>query len=98
MQDPVKTPRKRRPRGSLTREQVVEAALTLADEEGLEALTMPMLARRLNCGVMTTYGYVNGKEDLLDAIAQRGLRDLHLPTRSPMTSGRSCMPGDGHYA
>ncbi|GAP59756.1 MULTISPECIES: TetR/AcrR family transcriptional regulator [Arthrobacter] len=83
MQDPVKTPRKRRPRGSLTREQVVEAALTLADEEGLEALTMPMLARRLNCGVMTTYGYVNGKEDLLDAIAQRGLRDLHLPHPLP---------------
>ncbi|BAS18300.1 uncharacterized HTH-type transcriptional regulator Mb1388c (plasmid) [Arthrobacter sp. Hiyo8] len=78
MQDPVKTPRKRRPRGSLTREQVVEAALALADEEGLEALTMPMLARRLKCGVMTIYGYVNSKEDLLDAIAQRGLRDLRL--------------------
>ncbi|GAP60834.1 uncharacterized HTH-type transcriptional regulator Mb1388c [Arthrobacter sp. Hiyo1] len=57
---------------------MVEAALALADEEGLEALTMPMLARRLKCGVMTIYGYVNSKEDLLDAIAQRGLRDLRL--------------------
>jgi AcrR family transcriptional regulator len=62
---------------------VVEAALTLADEEGLEALTMPTLARRLGCGVMTIYGYVAHKEDLLDAIAERGLRDLRLPHPLP---------------
>ncbi|WP_415856782.1 TetR/AcrR family transcriptional regulator [Sinomonas sp. G460-2] len=58
-------------------------ALELADAEGLEALTMPMLARRLDCGVMTIYGYVDSKEDLLDAIAQRGLRDLRLPRPLP---------------
>lgn len=83
MQESVKTPRKRRPRGSLTREQVVEAALALADDEGPEALTMPMLAHSLKCGVMTIYGYVDHKEDLLDAIAQRGLRDLRLPHPLP---------------
>lgn len=83
MQESVKTPRKRRPRGSLTREQVVEAALALADEEGPEALTMPMLAQRLKCGVMTIYGYVVSKDELLAAIAQRGLRDLRLPHPLP---------------
>lgn len=83
MQESVKTPRKRRPRGSLTREEVVEAALALADDAGPEALTMPMLAHRLKCGVMTIYGYVDRKEDLLDAIAQRGLRDLRLPHPLP---------------
>jgi TetR/AcrR family transcriptional regulator, tetracycline repressor protein len=62
---------------------VVEAALALADDEGLEALTMPTLARRLQCGVMTIYGYVDRKEDLLDAIAQRGMRDLQLPRPLP---------------
>ena len=80
---PVKSHRKRRPRGSLTREQVVEAALALADRDGLEALTMPNLATRLECGVMTIYGYIDSKEDLLDAIAQRGLRDLRLPQPIP---------------
>jgi AcrR family transcriptional regulator len=74
----VKGHRLRRPRGSLTREQVVEAALTLADLEGLEALSIQNLAGRLECGVMTVYGYIDSKEDLLDAIAQRGLRDLQL--------------------
>jgi TetR/AcrR family tetracycline transcriptional repressor len=58
---------------------VVEAALALADQDGIEALSMKNLARRLDCGVMTIYGYIDGKGDLLDAIAQRGLRDLRLP-------------------
>lgn len=58
---------------------MVDAALTLADSDGLDALTMPNLAARLECGVMTIYGYVQSKDDLLDAIAQRGLRDLRLP-------------------
>jgi AcrR family transcriptional regulator len=67
----------------MTREQVVEAALQLADHEGLEALTMPTLAGRLDCGVMTIYGYVSNKEDLLDAIALSGLADLRLPRPLP---------------
>lgn len=79
----VKRGRTRRPRGSLTRDQVVEAAFALADQQGIEALTMPNLARRLDCGVMTIYGYVNSKEDLLGAIAQIGLRDLRLPQPPP---------------
>lgn len=83
----VKPSQKRRPRGSLTRDHVVEAALRLADEEGLEALTMPTLARRLGCGVMTIYGYIQNKEDLLDAIAQRGLADLQLPQPLPPGTG-----------
>jgi TetR/AcrR family tetracycline transcriptional repressor len=63
---------------------VVEAALRLADDEGLESLTMPALARRLGCGVMTIYGYVDHKEDLLDGLAERGLRDLQLPHPLPV--------------
>ena len=76
-------PRRRRPRGSLTRDQVVEAALALSDAQGIEMLTMPNLAQRLDCGVMTIYGYIESKEDLLDAIAQVGLRGLRLPRPVP---------------
>lgn len=79
----VKARRERRSRGSLSRDQVVEAALDLADAEGVGALSMPALAHRLECGVMTIYGYVDGKDDLLDAIAQRGLRDMRLPRPLP---------------
>jgi len=80
---PVKPARPRRPRGSLTREQIVAAALELADQEGLEALTMPTIARHLECGVMTIYGYIDDKEDLLDAIALSGLADFRLPRPLP---------------
>lgn len=62
---------------------MVDAALALADEHGLEALSMPALAHEVGSGVMTIYGYVQDKEDLLDAIAQRGLSDLHLPRPLP---------------
>lgn len=79
----VKSRRRRRPRGSLSREQVVEAALGISDDTGLEALTMPSLARRLDCGVMTLYGYVKSKDQLLDAVAQLGLRDLKLARPLP---------------
>ena len=75
--------RRRRARGSLNRQQVVDAALELADRDGLDALSMPALAQRLECGVMTIYGYVDSKEDLLDAIALRGLADLRLPRPLP---------------
>ncbi|HKV88665.1 MAG TPA: TetR/AcrR family transcriptional regulator [Candidatus Dormibacteraeota bacterium] len=78
MHHAVKSTSKRRPRGSLTREQVVDAALALADQRGLEALTIANLAAQIPCGVMTIYGYVDSKEELLDAIAQRGIRDLRL--------------------
>jgi len=67
----------------LTRTQIVDAALQLADQEGLEALSMPTIARRLECGVMSIYGYIDSKEDLLDAIALRGLADLRLPRPLP---------------
>ena len=76
MARPVKT---RRPRGSLSRDQVIASALQLADQAGIDALSMPNLARALDCGVMTLYGYVDNKDDLLDAIAHRGLADLRLP-------------------
>jgi TetR/AcrR family tetracycline transcriptional repressor len=80
---PIVNPSARRRRGSLSRELVVEAALRLADLNGIEALSMTNLAQRLECGVMTIYGYVEDKADLLDAIALRGLADLRLPRPLP---------------
>jgi len=80
---PVKTRTQRRPRGSLTREQVIEVALQLADQEGLEALSMAILARRLDCGVMTVYGDIDNQQDLLDAVALRALADVRLPRLLP---------------
>jgi AcrR family transcriptional regulator len=59
----------------------------MADKQGIEGLSMPKLARQLDCGVMTLYGYVSSKEELITAVTQRGLADLHLPTPLPHDAG-----------
>jgi TetR/AcrR family tetracycline transcriptional repressor len=76
--EPAPGRRARRPRGSLTRDAVVETALGLVDAEGVEALSMPRLARRLDAGVMTLYGYVRSKQELLDAVALRAIAEVRV--------------------
>jgi len=56
---------KRGPRQRLTLDQVVDDAIALADEEGLSALSMRVLARRLGIGAMTLYSYVDNRNDLV---------------------------------
>jgi TetR/AcrR family transcriptional regulator, tetracycline repressor protein len=66
----------RQPWGSLSRQAIVDAALHLVDTGGMEALSMPRLARHLGTGVMTLYGHVANKADLIDALAERVLGEL----------------------
>ncbi|MEU9141275.1 TetR/AcrR family transcriptional regulator C-terminal domain-containing protein [Streptomyces sp. NPDC048404] len=50
----------------LDRERIVAAAIALADEGGLEAVSLRKVAARLNAGPMRLYGYISTKEELLD--------------------------------
>ena len=56
----------RGPRRGLTVEKVVEAAIAVADEEGLAALSMSRVAKRLGFTTMSLYRYVDSKDDLLE--------------------------------
>ncbi|GAA4698558.1 transcriptional regulator, TetR family [Promicromonospora umidemergens] len=56
------------PRSALTRARVLESAVTLADRDGLGALTMRSLARELGIEAMSLYHHVANKEDLLDGV------------------------------
>ena len=60
------SPRRRR----LTRERVLEEALRLVDEAGLEALTMRALAERLSVEAMALYNHVDGKRGLREGISE----------------------------
>lgn len=66
-------------RARLTREQVAQAALELADADGLEALSMRALADRLGVGTMTLYGYFRNKGELLDAVVDAAVGEGELP-------------------
>ena len=62
-------------RTPLTRERIIEAALSVMDREGLEAVTMRRIGRELGVEAMSLYGHdanhVTGKEDILDGICER---------------------------
>ena len=63
--DPTATPR-RGPARRLNLDAVVAAATTLADEHGLDAVTMRAVAQASRVAPMTLYTYVPGKAELLD--------------------------------
>jgi AcrR family transcriptional regulator len=52
--------------GGLDRQQVVRAAITIADREGLDALTMRRIARELGAGTMSLYWHVRDKDELIE--------------------------------
>ena len=60
-------------RAGLDRETVVQTAAALADEEGLERLTLAALAERLGVRTPTLYHYVAGLAGLRRELALAGL-------------------------
>jgi AcrR family transcriptional regulator len=62
----------------LTTERVVGAALRMADEGGLEALSLRRLAAALGVTPMAIYRHVRNKNHLLDLMADRLLGQLDL--------------------
>jgi AcrR family transcriptional regulator len=67
------------PRRPLTRERVLRAAISLADEGGLEALSMRRLGQELGVEAMSLYNHVANKNDLLDGITDLVLSEIELP-------------------
>ncbi|WP_233223810.1 TetR/AcrR family transcriptional regulator C-terminal domain-containing protein [Amycolatopsis sp. CA-128772] len=65
--------------GSLSRERILREALALVDEEGLDAVSMRKLARRLGVDPMSLYNHVDGKDALLDGIAEVLLAAIPAP-------------------
>jgi len=76
---PTRQPHGQRP--SLSREQIVRAAIELADADGLEALTMRGLATKLGVGAMSLYWHVPNKEDLLDLMLDAAFGEVAPPER-----------------
>jgi AcrR family transcriptional regulator len=66
----------------LRRELVLEAAFAVAEREGLERLSMRLVARELGVSTMALYRHVANKDDLLDGLVERLLGELELPDDS----------------
>ena len=64
------------PRRGLDTDQIVDAAIAIADRDGLEAATLARVADALGVRPPSLYHHVAGHEGLLRAVALRSLREL----------------------
>jgi TetR/AcrR family transcriptional regulator, tetracycline repressor protein len=69
-------------RGRLSREAIVSCAIGLADDEGLEAVTIRRLAQLQGVTPMAMYWHFNDKDSLLDGISESLLAAVKLPEPS----------------
>jgi AcrR family transcriptional regulator len=61
---------RRTPREGLTRDRILTAAVGLADEHGLEAVSMRQVGDSLGFEAMSLYRHVRNKDDLLDGMVE----------------------------
>ena len=69
-------PRKRR---TLNREAIVDVALEIVDEDGLDGLSMHRVAERLETGPASLYAHVAGKDELTELVYDRVVGEVHVP-------------------
>jgi len=75
-------PRRGRPpagRSTLSRTAIVDAALALIDDDGVEAVSMRTVARRLRVDPKSLYNHVADKDALLDGVAERVISLVRVP-------------------
>jgi AcrR family transcriptional regulator len=77
MAEAVTEPAGRRPR--LSRERVLQAALSVADSGGLGSLTIRSLAQELGVKPMSVYYHVDGKDEILAALVDLVFAEIRLP-------------------
>jgi AcrR family transcriptional regulator len=78
------------PRGrlpQLTREAIAATAVRLADEGGLDELSMRRLAGELGVGTMSLYHYIRTKDELLSLVTDAVMAEVVVPPEVPL-------PGD----
>jgi AcrR family transcriptional regulator len=67
----------------LTRARVLEAAVDLADREGIDAVSMRRLGQELGIEAMSLYTHIRGKEDLLDGMVDMVVAEIPVDTAGP---------------
>ena len=73
---------------TLTREQIVVAAIRIVDREGLDALSMRKLAAELSVGPMSLYYHVADKTSLYDLILDAVMSEVDLSVDDPEAAPR----------
>lgn len=77
---PAKSVQRTEGRARLNRERVLQAAVRLADEDGLEKLSMRRLGEGLGVEAMSLYNHVSNKEDLINGMIDTLYGEIELPS------------------
>ncbi len=72
-------PGARGPRQRISLDLLVHTAITLADREGFDALSMRGLAKELGVGAMSLYTYVPGRAELFELMIDRAYAEREIP-------------------
>jgi AcrR family transcriptional regulator len=72
--------RQRRERGSINPDDIIKGAFELAENVGIDNLSMPLLGKHLGVGVTSIYWYFRKKDDLLNAMTDRALKQYVFAT------------------
>lgn len=67
-------------RTPLSKVRILRAAMTLADEAGLEAVTMRKLGQELRVEAMSLYNHVANKDEILDLIVDAVVGEFAMPS------------------
>ena len=86
-----------RPREPLTKERILGTAVALADEEGVDSLSMRRIAQELGVVPMALYKHVANKDELLDGMIDVVVGEIDPPLEGP-TGGRRCASGSSRRA
>lgn len=93
---PQRIPKRIAKRIPLTRQRILDAAMTIADTEGLDAITMRRLGQATNVEAMSLYKHVADKDEILDGLLERVLEAIELP--QPGEHWRDAMTRRAHSA
>ncbi|WP_223068619.1 TetR/AcrR family transcriptional regulator [Paenibacillus caui] len=85
----VKKP-KRGPKGELSIDKIVAAAIEIADQEGLSAVSLSRVAASLGFTAMSLYRYISSKDDLL-LLMQDAVCDVPIPPEEKDIDWRESM-------
>ncbi|WP_347220527.1 TetR/AcrR family transcriptional regulator [Mycolicibacterium poriferae] len=72
--------RQRRERGSINPDDIIKGAFELAEQVGIDNVSMPLLGKHLGVGVTSIYWYFRKKDDLLNAMTDRALSQYAFAT------------------
>jgi len=67
-------------REPLTRTRILDAALELADEGGVDAISMRKLGNRLGVEAMSLYNHIANKDEILDGLIETVLGEIDTPS------------------